>query len=92
METLECAGSEDSQNYNSSGQASASIGGNSSLHDVLGTYISPRNILTAFCPIACLHPATSSPDSSKFASDFDTAFAAFHRVVPHKSSLGTSFS
>ncbi len=51
------------------------------------TNISPRNILSAFCPTAYLHPANSNPKLSKFASDFDTAFVAFHLVVPHISSL-----
>jgi len=47
------------------------------------TYISPRNILTAFCAIACLHPPTSSPVSSRDGIDRDTALAAFHWVDPH---------
>ena len=53
------------------------------------TYISPRNIFTAFWAIVCLHPPTLSPVSSKCAIVLDRDLAAFQRVDPHKLSFYT---
>ena len=51
------------------------------------TYISPRNILTAFWATVCLQPATLKPISSRCAIVFDFALATFQRVEPHMLSL-----
>ena len=48
------------------------------------TYTSPLNMFKAFKAKACLQPATSKPVSSRLLMVFDTTFAAFQRVVPHK--------